>query len=397
MKILLVCESFSAKLSGGKVVRYLHKILANHGHDVRVAITSPFDEKDTCTGGEERFIVPIRVRKRYYWRVYALANSNDVPHEFERLLSEFAPDVVHFASFDHTKSPNLYRHCKERGIRTVLQPWTMHFYCAQGFGYMRGRHCTRCLDDGFSTAITQGCTNLRGAVGQLERAALHQLVPGAADVLLSSNVDLDGVLRSYGISSERVQYFPVAFDITTSSAAGTPATRGDYYIYYGQTASHKGTDFLIELFSELPGKQLRIYPMAPFSTVKPLPPNISVIAGLGWDTGLREAIANAKAVLVPSLWMTSTEYSLCEAMVMKKPVIAFDVGAHKNILSHRETAMVVQLHDKTGFRAALDELDGDETLYDRLAEAGAARIAEINAPEKLHAQLMVAYGQDGAT
>ncbi len=43
MKILFVCESFSSRLSGGKVVRYLRQILADRGHDVRVAITSPFD------------------------------------------------------------------------------------------------------------------------------------------------------------------------------------------------------------------------------------------------------------------------------------------------------------------------------------------------------------------
>ncbi len=397
MKIVLVCESFSSRLSGGKVVRYLHDILSSHGHDVRVAITSPFDEQDTRIEGGKRFIVPIPTGRRYYRRLYALANPYDVPPDFERLLDDFAPEVVHFASFDHTKSPNLYRLCKSRNVRTVLQPWTMHFYCAQGFGYLRDKNCNRCLQGGFSTAIAQGCTDLRGAVGQLERAVMHRVVPSAADVLLSSNVDLDQILSTYGVPREKIQYFPVAFDTRASVAAGTPTTRGDYYIYYGQAASHKGTDFLIELFSELPDRQLRIYPMAPFSAARTLPPNIRIIPGLGWDTGLREAIAHARAVLVPSLWMTSTEYSLCEAMIMGKPVVAFDTGAHKNMLSHRETAMVVPIHDKVGFKAALDELEADPALYDKLVAAGTARIKEINAPERLHAQLMIAYGSASAS
>ena len=34
MNILFVCESFSSKLSGGKVVRYLHQILTSYGHDL---------------------------------------------------------------------------------------------------------------------------------------------------------------------------------------------------------------------------------------------------------------------------------------------------------------------------------------------------------------------------
>src|ERR1700744_3913622 len=155
MKILLVCESFSDRLSGGKVVRYLYKILASHGHDVRIAITSPFNTGETRIEGGERFIAAIPARKRYYWRLYSLANPQDVPSEFERLVDDFAPDVVHFASFDHTKSSNLYRYCSAQKIRCVLQPWTMHFYCAQGFGFLDDRQCDRCLHDGFGTALSQ--------------------------------------------------------------------------------------------------------------------------------------------------------------------------------------------------------------------------------------------------
>lgn len=389
MKILFVCESFSSKLSGGKVVRYLHKILTSNGHSVKIAITSPFNELDTWIAGGEKFITAIPTKTRYYWRLYSLIDAHDVSPEFTRLVDEFAPDVVHFASFDHAKSPNLYRYCKSRNIRIVLQPWTMHFYCAQGFGYRGNQQCTLCIDCGFSTAITQGCASLRGVVGQLERSALHDTAIHSADVLLSSNIDLDGVLRAYGIPQEKIYRFPVAFD--TSDTVAVPTTNGDYYIYYGQAVTHKGIDFIVDLFSELPNKKLRIYPMVAYSAGRRMPSNIDVVPGLGWDNGLREAIANAKAVLVPSLWMTSTEYSLCEAMIMKKPVVVFNVGVHKNILSDRENAMVVDVQDKVKFKAALEELEQDPMLYDRLAAAGAARIEEVNDPEKLHAQLMYAY------
>ena len=176
MKILFVCESFSSKLSGGKVVRYLHKILTSNGHSVKIAITSPFNELDTWIAGGEKFITAIPTKTRYYWRLYSLIDAHDVSPEFTRLVDEFAPDVVHFASFDHAKSPNLYRYCKSRNIRIVLQPWTMHFYCAQGFGYRGNQQCTLCIDCGFSTAITQGCASLRGVVGQLERSAFGRVL-----------------------------------------------------------------------------------------------------------------------------------------------------------------------------------------------------------------------------
>jgi glycosyltransferase involved in cell wall biosynthesis len=131
--------------------------------------------------------------------------------------------------------------------------------------------------------------------------------------------------------------------------------------------------------------------MAAYSTDEPLPPNIEVVPGVGWGNGLQEAIERAKAVVVPSLWATSTEYSLCEAMAMQKPVIVFGVGVHKDILTDRKDAMVVEVGNREQFKAALDALDGDPSLCERIAAAGAARVKEINGADRLHTLLISAY------
>jgi glycosyltransferase involved in cell wall biosynthesis len=390
MKILFVCESFSLRLSGGKVVRYLRQILADRGHDVRVAITSPFEKADTWTADADKFITSIPTRPRFYWRLYSLANKYDVPVEFSRLVDNFAPDVVHFASFDHAKSLNLYRYCVDRKLRIVLQPWTMHFYCAQGFGFREGSQCTSCIDNGFTAAISTGCTSLRGAVSQFERSLLRRLATRSADVVLSSNRDLDKILLAYGIAEHKIFRFPIPFDPTKIPALERKVG-GDYFIYYGQANSHKGTDFIIDMFRQLPDKKLKLYPMVPHASNDPLPPNIEVVPGVGWGRGLREVIEGAKAVVVPSLWATSTEYALCEAMIMRKPVIVFGVGVHKDILTDRKDAMVVQVGSREQFKAALDALDGDQLLCERIAAAGAARVGEINDSGRLHNLLMSAY------
>lgn len=395
MKVLLICESFSSKASGGRVVRYLHKILSQRGHDVRVLITSTFDKADSWAEDGDRFINAMPGKALRLRKLYSLLDTTDVPERFRQLLDEFQPDVAHFSSFDHTKSPNLYRHCAARGIRTVMQPYTMHFYCRQGFGYLRGQHCRRCLEGGFLTAVAEGCANWRNIVDQVERLRMRDTVLDTADLLLSSNGDLDGVLHAYGIEPARIQRFPVAFDPSEVPARVT--RRGEHYVFYGQTVAHKGADFLIELFRNMPRRTLFIYPMAPFDPPGGLPPNVHVIPGLNWNNGLADAIANARAVLLPSLWMSSTEYALCEAMTLGKPVVVFNVGVHRDILTHRVDAMVVPPGDMARFAEALDELDNDPALYDRLATGGAATVAAINDPDRLHTLLMRAYEAPGAT
>lgn len=389
MKVLLICESFSSKASGGRVVRYLYKILSRQGHNVRVLITSEFDKGDSWMEGGDSFIDAMPGKALRFRKLYSLADPTDVPVQFRRLLDEFQPDVAHFSSFDHTKSPNLYRHCAARGIRTVMQPYTMHFYCKQGFGFLHGHHCQRCLKSGFLTAVAEGCTKLRGAVDQLERLRLRDTVLDSADLLLSSNSDLDGVLANYGIEAARIQRFPIVFD--TTEVAQLTTRRGEDYVFYGQAVAHKGAEFLIDLFRRMPQRRLSIFPMAPFAPPGGLPPNVRVIPGLGWANGLADAIANARAVLLPSLWMTSTEYALCEAMTLGKPVVVFNVGVHKDILTDRVDAMVVPPGDMNAFAEALDDLDGDPALYDLLAVNGATTIAALNHPDRLHRQLMQAY------
>jgi len=388
LKILIVSESFSSKLSGGKVARYLHKTLAGNGHDVKVAITSPPRVQDG--DASEMFATQIHIKRRYYWRLYSLFNRAHVPEEFANLISKFSPDIVHFASFDHSKPANLYRYCKKRNIKVVLQPWTMHFYCAQGFGFREGKSCTLCIDQGLRNAMTQGCIKYSGFIGQFERYVLRKTALQVGDIYLSSNDDLTKILESYGAPKEKIKYFPVIFDV--NRVEQTKNTKGDSYVYYGQGEAHKGIDFIIELFSRLPDKKLKIYPMAEYKPKIKLTTNIEILTGVGWENGLREAVANAKAILVPSLWKTSTEYSLCEAMAMKKPVIAFDVGAHRNILDNKRTAMVVELNNEMEFLQALDELDSNQELYKNIAEAASKSIGEINSKDKIYKELMNAYG-----
>lgn len=388
MKILLVCESFSAKLSGGKVARYLYEILYNNGHQVEVAVTGNFDEDTPVVQRFPQQVTAIPKLTRLK-RLHSLLDHEVVPTRLVQLIEKFQPDVAHFASFDHTKSANLYYHCKSKGIRTALQPWTMHFFCAQGFGYRDNKNCQKCIDKGYLSALTERCVRPLSVFKQIERKILHDRVVTSADALLSSNRDLDEILLSYGISNTKLFRFPVAFDV---SRVATPITRnGDYYIYYGQAEAHKGLRFVIDLFSRLPKKKLKIYPMAAMRITENLPPNIEIFNGLSWDNGLLEAISGAKAVLIPSLWKTSTEYSLCEAMAMKKPVVAFDIGAHKELLSHRKNAMVVNPYDAEQFLGALNELERDPELYARLSTGGAERIKEVNEPQELLGKLMAAY------
>ncbi len=86
-------------------------------------------------------------------------------------------------------------------------------------------------------------------------------------------------------------------------------------------------------------------------------PNLEIRTGVGIGRGLEDCLANAGGVLVPSLWDTTPEYALLEALYLQKPVVVFDVGTHSDCLEDGINAMVapgeMQMDLSDGFRSSM--------------------------------------------
>lgn len=131
MKILLVCESSHINESGGRVVRYITKILKRDKNQVILVILS--DRRDDYEMGDfymENDFEFLPIRRRLFDRIGRLFYKTKEVKSFSDILLKFSPDVVHFATFDHTKPALFINEAKECGAKVVLQPWTMHFYCS---------------------------------------------------------------------------------------------------------------------------------------------------------------------------------------------------------------------------------------------------------------------------
>jgi glycosyltransferase involved in cell wall biosynthesis len=309
---------------------------------------------------------------------------------FKKFLQKFEPDVVHFASFDSSKPAQFIKIALDRGIKVVLQPWTMHFYCAQGFGFRDGHQCTLCLDGNYINAITKKCVPPKRVIGQIERLILNHYAIDAHAVL-SSNHEMDILLGRYGIAKEKMFRFPIPFDCDSDQVNPAEEAEDDYFIFYGQGLPYKGIDILIKTFQELPEHRLRVYPMQKMEVGLSDCGNISIINGVSWKNGLRTAILRSKAVIIPSLWSSTTEYSLCEAWCLKKPVVAFNVGVHRDIIKNWENGIVVEPYNTDMLSKSVRMLAGDRNLRRTIGLNGYKTVKAINQHEVLYAKLIAAY------
>lgn len=391
MKVLLVCESSYKFESGGRVVRFLAKILNSYpGHQLKIVVLdSKRDDYDLDSFYVDNDVVFLPLRKSFKCRMARLLVRTVEIQKFKQIIDDYLPSVVHFASFYNDKPGKFIKESKRHGAKVILQPWTMNFYCDQGFGFRNGRKCNLCVKGNYLEALIKNCSSLSRVPAQLERSQLHKQALQYGDVFLSSNSELDIILQSYGVSKEKITRFPVPFDCSFLEVPGKG--EGDYFIFYGQANEHKGLQVLLEVFENLPDIKLKIYPISPLNEVLYNRNNIEVVNGKNWKNGLKEAIINAKAVLIPSLWSTSTEYAMCEALLLKKPVVVFNVGVHRDIFKHKFNAMVAEPHDIDSYRQSIIELDENPVLRNKVAENALKTIVELNDVKQLHLKLIALY------
>jgi glycosyltransferase involved in cell wall biosynthesis len=147
----------------------------------------------------------------------------------------------------------------------------------------------------------------------------------------------------------------------------------------------------MEVFAKLPEQKLKIFPMGNLPENISKLKNVEIINGVNWTNGLGDAIMKSKAVLMPSLWSSTIEYALWEALQIKKAVVVFKVGAHKDIFKNGYNALVVEPNDIESYAKAVLALDENEELRKLLEENGNKTLLEINNPDKLYLQLIEAY------
>jgi len=95
-----------------------------------------------------------------------------------------------------------------------------------------------------------------------------------------------------------------------------------------------------------------------------------------------ELLAAVDLLALPTLWPDPLPRAVMEAMVVGKPVVAYQDGGVPEMVVDAETGLLCQPGDVEGLTRAILELAGDKALRDRLGEAGRERARELFSVER---------------
>lgn len=387
MRILHVTDNYRPFIGG--LERAVHSISAaqvDAGHEVTVVTARhpQAPDRETIDGVEVRrlplslALLPGALRQAGRVFFPTVRDPLFTP-AFSRLLAELAPDVIHAHGW------SLYSVVGAASKAGVPVVSTAHDYgqvCALKTMQYQGAPCAgpslrKCVECAYGHYGPKGVPL---AVGLSFSSRAHRKV--AAWTGLSAAVcDSGSAVRMRDRAPMRVipSYVPdEVLNEGTGAARPDFLPAGDYLLYVGAIAAHKGIGTLLEAYARLrtEGEMIPLVLIGsiqgagldldqPGVIVQPAVPHAEVMA----------AWRHATIGIVPSTWAEPFGQVAVECLAAGTPAIVSRIGGLADIVIDGECGLLVTPGDETELATAISRLLGDPAARDRMGAAGPSRAA----------------------
>ncbi len=326
---VLVCHNYY-KLPGGedRVFEDEAKLLEQHGHEV-IRYTVSNDEIDSMN--------PLSAAVRTIWnrRTYS---------ELRTLLRKERPAVVHFTNTFPLISPAAYYAARKERVPVVQTLQNYRLICPGSLLMRDGQICEDCLSKRIKwPAVLHGCYrgNRLASACVSTMLATHQAM-GTWRKLVSRYVVATEFGRQKfieaGFRPEQIAVKPNFVDPIPPCGSGT----GEHFVFVGRLAPEKGIDTLLAAWTKFTGT-LKILGDGPLADkVARFATQHEHVQWLGHQPAevVRQEVAAATALLVPSIWYEGLPKTIMEAFSVGTPIIGSDLGAMSEVVTPGKTGLL---------------------------------------------------------
>ncbi len=333
MRIVLVNKYWYERGGTERVLFLTKKLLEDAGHEVEVF--GMRDEKNIFDN--EYFIENIDFTKAKGLQKFTQAKNvicnSDAKEKFKKLLTEFAPDVVHFHNIYHQLSFSLVDAADEMKVPSVM---TLHDYKMISPNYTMYHHGN--IDDTIMGKSYYRCL-LHNSMESLYKSFLftleaywrvrHHIQQKISAYIAPSEFMKELCIRALWKEKIEVVSNPIA------SESFEHYTEKDYVGYTGRLSEEKGVEYLIAAARETPEIVYKIAGSGPDEArLKGLAKDLPNVEFVGWldGTDLFRFIGEARLLVVPSVWYENYPYSILRPQQMGKVVIGSNIGGIPELL-----------------------------------------------------------------
>jgi glycosyltransferase involved in cell wall biosynthesis len=388
VRVLLVHNSYQFAGGEDRAVEADRALLTSRGHETRLYLRG-YDEITQREGLSRLGLATDLVWSRTSYRA------------LRRLIRDWRPDVAHFHNIFPLISPSGYEACHAEGVPVVQTLHNYRLLCAAGTLLRDGKVCELCVGKFPWPAARYSC--YRGSRSQ--SIVMAAAVGGhAAFGTWRTKVDAYIALTEFGraifarggLPEDRLFVRPNAVDAPEPPEYAGPRSA----IFAGRLSPEKGVATLLDAWRQLPEIPLTLVGGGPLlSQVRervarerlrievtgelPHPQVLSMIRGSGM-------------LIFPSLSYESLGYAALEALAAGVPVIASDIGAQAEVVSHGVNGLLFKPGDSGSLVAAVKQIMASEDAARRLSEGARRTFVERYSLETSYARLMDVYRHVGA-
>ena len=341
--------------------------------------------------------------------------SRPAEQAMERLLTGFQPDVAHVHAPSRYLTPSVLRPLERANVPVVMTVHDFKPWCTNRVMFAKGQPCERCRGRQHWHALATGCvqdSHAKSAIGMVE-AYTHDAIGAYRAVrrwIAPSEFALEKAAE-WGAPRDRLRLLSHGLERRTGldengerrwgnpapAAAASAAVPGEPYVLFaGRVSIEKGVKLLPALARALGKTPLIVAGEGPLlaQLEAAAVPNLRLAGRLEGATfaALR---ANARVVIVPSLFYETYGYAVAEALLDARPVVASRIGALPELIEHDRTGLLVPPGDEAALIAAVRRALTESAAL-QWGAAGRERVLATGDP-RLHTEgLLAIYHEAGA-
>lgn len=317
LKILQVHNYYQIPGGEDTVVANEKKLLEDHGHEVIQYSRNNSELKEFSK--VRKLLLPFTTI--FNPRTYK---------ELKQIIKEQDVDIVHVHNTLNLISSAVYYAALSCKVPVVQTVHNFRLLCPGATFYRDGHICEDCVEHGLGCAVKHGC--YRGSKVQTLVCVLstwiHRMtgVYGKLNYICLTEFNKEKLLSLKQIKPEQIYIKP-----NFTYAFGDSKETGDYYLYIGRIEEIKGVHLLIDAFSRMSDKKLKLAGTGTeLEKYRDLvkAKNLSNISFEGFcqRAKLTDLLKAAKAVVVTSQWYETFGMIVAEAFSGHTPVIVGNIG-----------------------------------------------------------------------
>ncbi|MGE5131172.1 MAG: glycosyltransferase [Sphingomonadaceae bacterium] len=324
-RILLVHNRYQSPGGEDAVVEDEAALLRSRGHAIETYIR---DNRELCD------MSALGAFAQSVWARRAVA-------DVKRIIARFDPNVVHVHNSFALVSHAVHWAASDARIPVVQTLHNFRLLCVQAMFLRGGRVCEDCLGRSPWRGVLRRCYH--GSAPQSAAIASALMVHRALGTYrdkVTRYIALTEFCRSKfiagGLPPEKVVVKPNFVDAAVPAALPRSGA-----LFVGRLAPEKGIDTLLGALAVAPQLSLEVIGEGPERAKLAGHPRVRL---LGWlnPQKVRERMARAAYLVVPSLWYENFPRTLVEAFACGLPVVASRLGAMQELVEHGFTGLLFE-------------------------------------------------------